>query len=82
MNQKVSPKVFFAVLAMVVLVMGFLLYRQATEPLYHHEPTEEEAMRQFAKPEMGKEAQTAPKGNTPNATKPAPPSSEKDRAPQ
>jgi hypothetical protein len=50
MKQQVSPKIFFAVIAIVCLAMGAILYRQATDPLYHHEPDEEAARRQFSKP--------------------------------
>lgn len=50
MKQQVSPKLFFAVIALVCLAVGTLLYRQATDPLYHNEPDEEMARRQFSKP--------------------------------
>lgn len=50
MKQQVSPKLFFAVIALVCLAVGFVLYRQATDPLYHFEPDEEAAQRQFTKP--------------------------------
>jgi len=43
MKQQVSPKLFFAVIALVCLVVGVILYRQATDPLYHHDPDEETA---------------------------------------
>lgn len=50
MTKKVSPKLFYTIITVVCLVVGMILYRQATDPLYHVEPDEEAARRQFTKP--------------------------------
>jgi len=62
MKTQISPKVFFAVLAVFLAILGTLLYRQATDPLYHREPDEEAARKQFLKPGPGSapEARSAP----------------------
>ena len=38
MNLTISRRLFYSVIAVVALVIGVALYRQATEPLYHVDP--------------------------------------------
>lgn len=38
MNAKVPPALFIVIVGLVAAVAGVLLYRQATDPLYHRDP--------------------------------------------
>lgn len=49
MKQQISPKIFFGILAAILAVVGTFLYRQATDPIYHKEPGEDDARSQFSK---------------------------------
>jgi hypothetical protein len=49
MKKQIPPSVFFTILTIFVVFVGYLLYKQATDPIYHHEPTDEDAIKQFSK---------------------------------
>ncbi len=38
MKKELPRSVFYTAVGLVVLIAGVLLYRQATEPLYHRDP--------------------------------------------
>ena len=38
MNVKIPRPVFYTTIAVVALVIGIFLYREATDPLYHRDP--------------------------------------------
>ena len=61
MKKQVPPSVFFVVLTIFVAFVGYLLYKQATDPIYHHEPTDEDAIRQFSKQPAPPKSEGAPK---------------------
>ena len=62
MKKELPPSVFYAVVGVVMLVLGVLLYRQATDPLYHRHPDEQ----QFVSP--GQRMQSAPAAAKPGTS--------------
>lgn len=57
MKKQIPSSVFFVVLLATVCVVGFFLYKQATDPLYHRDPNDQkflapgERRKQMATPE-------------------------------
>ncbi len=82
MKQQISPKIFFSILAVILLVVGIVLYRQATDPIYHNEPDEEDAQSQFSKGPSPSLSNPDPKEGTPKKGIKAKPPGKDGTAPQ
>lgn len=64
MNKQIPPAIFYVVIAIVFLVVTVILYRQATDPLYHRDPEEQS----FSAPaERRREMEQIPPGLLPKA---------------